>query len=404
MEKTIICIDMDAFFASVEQRTDPRLRGRPVAVIGSGHRTIITTASYEARRFGVKTGMTIYEAKRLCPSIIFVVGNNDKYTHTCRELEKIYRALTPYVEIYSIDEAFLDITGLEHLYGGPERVARLIKGRVREGFGIPCTAGIGPNVLLAKLACDMAKPDGIKRIRQEDAEAILENLPVGELWGVGQQTEKRLKAMGITTCGGLGRASASILRARFGIIGERLKAMGMGVWARPLITSEGEPDSIGHSTTLPEDIWNRPDIEAHIMRLSEMVGKRARDYGYIGKKVSITIRYPDFETFTRQKTLQMPTNDTHWIYIHALSLLDRIRLKDRIRLIGVRLAGLVKDHGQISLFLEDEKRNALLKAVDRIKDKYGDSSVTWAASLRCSIHDHKGVISPAWRPSGVRLY
>ncbi len=214
---------MDAFFASVEQQANPHLRGRPIAVVGSGARTVITTASYEARKFGVKTGMNIYEAKKACPHLIFVTGDNEKYTHTCKELTKIYNRFTPDMEVYSIDEAFLDITTTHHLFGGPETIGALIKKTIKDRFGINCTVGIGPNILIAKLASDISKPDGLRWIRPEDVPDVLEHLPVKELWGIGSKITERLAALGIRTCGELGRASASLLRNRFGIIGETLK-------------------------------------------------------------------------------------------------------------------------------------------------------------------------------------
>ncbi|MBI4839192.1 MAG: DNA polymerase IV, partial [Nitrospirae bacterium] len=163
---------MDAFFASVEQQANPKLRGKPIAVIGSGGRTVVTTRSYEARKFGVKTGMNIYEAKKLCPHIIFVIGDNEKYTYTCRELKKIYSRFTPDLEVYSIDEAFLDITTTHHLFGGPEAIGVEIKQEVKKQFGINCTVGIAPNILMAKLASDIAKPDGLRWIKQEDIQSL----------------------------------------------------------------------------------------------------------------------------------------------------------------------------------------------------------------------------------------
>jgi len=400
MSKIIICVDMDAFFASVEQRANPRLRGKPIAVIGSGGRTVVTTSSYEARAYGVKTGMNVYEARKHCPHIIFVVGDNEKYTYTCGELEKIYRRFTPDVEIYSIDEAFLDITGTNHLFGGPEAVGTTIKELVKKRFGINCTIGIAPNILIAKLASDLAKPDGLKRIRPEDVPSLLENLPVKELWGIGRQTEKKLEAMGIKTCGELGRTPVSILRRRFGIIGEFLKAMGMGMCMRPIGVDEGEVKSIGHGMTLPKDIYDRNEIASYILQLSEMVGRRARRHGYAGKTLSLTIRYPDFETITKQSTLPAPTNDTHTIYRGALSILDAIRLRDRVRLLGVRLSNITHESGQMSLFGETERRKNLLNAMDSINDRYGEFSLIWASYLRTL--EPPAVISPAWRPSGVK--
>jgi DNA polymerase-4 len=400
MPKIIMCIDMDAFFASVEQQSNPHLRGKPIAVIGSGGRTVITTSSYEARQFGVKTGMNIYEAKKLCPHLIFVVANNAKYTHTCTELGKIYARFTPHVEIYSVDEAFLDVTGTHRLFGGVEVMGKTLKGLIRERFGINCTIGAGPNILIAKLASDLAKPDGLMWVTPDGVAALLEDLPVKKLWGIGHHTEKNLEAMGITTCGKLGRAPVSILRRRFGFIGEILKAMGMGICERPVVMQEEKPKSIGHGMTLPRDIYERDQIEMYILQLSEMVGRRARRHGYGGRKVSLTIRYTDFHTFTKQTTLPSYTNNTHVIYRSALSILDALRLRDRVRLLGVRLSHLEKESGQMVLFDDMRRRRALLEAVDEVNDRFGEYKLTWA-SYRKKVEIPR-VISPAWRPGGVK--
>jgi len=202
---------MDAFFASVEQRDNPALRGKPIAVAGAGERTVITTSSYEARAYGVKTGMTTYQAKKLCPHIIFVTGNNKKYAEICTMLSEICLRFTPDIEIYSIDEVFLDITGSHHLLNGPENLGRAIKNTVKKELDITCTVGIGPNVLIAKLASDLAKPDGLRWIDENTIPSVLEILPVKKLWGIGSHTEEKLRAMGITTCGDLGQAPLSLL-------------------------------------------------------------------------------------------------------------------------------------------------------------------------------------------------
>ena len=190
MAGIILCVDMDAFFASVEQRDNPALRGKPIAVTGAGERTVVTTSSYEARGFGVKTGMTVYEARRLCPHIILVTGDNKKYARICGRLEEICLRFSPDIEIYSIDEVFLDITGSHHLFKGPENCARDIKETVKKELGITCTVGMGPNVLIAKLASDLAKPDGLRWISEDGVAAVLETLPVKKLWGIGAHTRK----------------------------------------------------------------------------------------------------------------------------------------------------------------------------------------------------------------------
>jgi DNA polymerase-4 len=402
MTSIIVCVDMDAFFASVEQQDNPALRGKPIAVTGAGERTVITTSSYEARSYGVKTGMTVYEAKRLCPDIILVVGNNRKYAEICVKLQEICLRFSPSTETYSIDEIFLDITGSHHLFNGPENLALAIKGAVRSELGITYTAGIGPNVLIAKLASDLAKPDGLRWITEDMAPSVLEALPVKKLWGIGSHTEEKLRTMRITTCGELGRAPLSLLTRKFGVMGERLKAMGNGKLDRPLEIVPPEPKSIGHSITLPKDIWKREEIIPCLLRLSERVGRRARRYGYKGKKITLTVRYADFKTFTRQTTLPASTNDTGEIYRSAMAILDGIHLRKSVRLFGVSLSALGKEENQLSLFQDPErdKRAAMAKAMDAVNDKFGEHSITFASTIT-EEKDHK-VISPAWRPSGVR--
>jgi DNA polymerase-4 len=401
MSRIFLCVDMDAFFASVEQHDNPDLKGKPIAVTGAGERTVITTSSYEARQYGVKTGMTPREAKKLCPHIIFVTGRNRRYAETCEKLETICDRFTPDRETYSIDEIFLDITGSHHLFGGPEEMARAIKETVKEELGINCTIGIGPNIPIAKLASDLAKPNGLKWIKKEMVASVLETLPVKKLWGIGPHTEEKLRAMGIKTCGELGAAPLSLLIKKFGVFGSQLKAMGSGILDRPLEPADSDPKSIGHSRTFEKDLWKREDIEPQLLSLSEMVGRRARRYGYKGKKVTLTVRYADFKTFTRQTTIPDCTNDTGEIYRTALSLFDGIHLTTSIRLLGVSLSAFGKNE-QLTLFEEPHRkdRDALLKAMDRVNDKFGENKITWAST----VNQKKGhsVISPAWRTSGVR--
>ncbi|MDH4027870.1 MAG: DNA polymerase IV [Nitrospirota bacterium] len=392
---------MDAFFASVEQQANPRLRGKPIAVTGSGHRTVITTRSYEARKFGVKTGMNIYEAKKLCPHLILVIGDNEKYAHTCKELSKIYAGFTPDVETYSIDEAFLDITNTHHLFGGVEATGTAIKKTVQERFGINCTVGIAPNILMAKLASDLAKPDGMRWIKEEDIRPVLKDMPVKELWGIGPATEQKLAALGIRTCGELGDAPAGLLRNRFGIVGETLKLMGQGICLRTLLVREEEARSIGHSMTLPEDIWRESDIDAYILKLSEMVGRRARRHCLTGDVISVVIRYRSFETFSRQSKIRTSTNDTHAIHSSAMKIIRGLKLSDRIRLLGVSLSGLrgSENPAQLQLLKECAKKGELLRAMDNINDRYGEHTISWAGYMPYS--SRPAVISPAWRPDGV---
>jgi DNA polymerase-4 len=404
--KLIMHVDMNAFFASVEQRCDPALRGKPIAVVGSAKRTVVTTASYEARKFGVKTGMNKFEAKKACPSLILVIGDNRKYIDASVRILEILKSFSPKVEAYSIDEAFLDITGCLKPFGSPEALARAAKERIREGVGLTCSVGIAPNKLLAKLASDMQKPDGLVIIDEAGKAKLLEDLPVGELWGIGPRLTEHLGRMGVKTCGQLGRFPASVLRERFGIIGERLRLMGQGVYSSEVVPigQEEEAKSVGHSTTLPADTSEKAEIKRYILKLSEMVCGRAREHCLKGSKVCLTIRYPDFYTFSRQKTLSAHTNDPRAIYASALAILESMRLRTAVRLLGVSISALAKGSGQMALFEEDRRREKLLQAMDEVNRSFGEYTVTWGTLLDegGESEDDTGVISPAWRPVGVK--
>jgi DNA polymerase-4 len=393
-------VDMNSFFASVEQQCNPRLQGKPIAVIGSNKRTIVTTASYEARAFGIKTGMTVPEAKKLCPHLILVTGNNKKYTDTCEQLISLYKHYTPMVEVFSVDEAFLDITGSTRLFGGEEEMARSLKEEIRGKLGLTCSIGIAPNKLLAKLASDWQKPDGLVIIRPEEIPSLLQDLPVKELCGIGPHLEKYLAAMGIKNCGELGRIDPDLLKERFGVIGERLHFMGMGIDNSQVIPLEKEEEikSVGHSMTLEKDIWNRELIALHLLQLSEMVGRRLRTYGYEGRTVALTIRYTDFTTFTKQRTLKDYIAHTTDIYQAALRILSSIRLEQAVRLLGVSVSNLGKRTVQLCLFEEGKKKALATQAMDEINGRYGEFTVTWGTLLLR--YHHAGVISPSWRPEG----
>lgn len=395
-------LDMNAFFASVEQQTNPELQGKPIGVIGRG-RTVVTTASYEARAFGVKTGMNTWQAKQACPHIIFVVGDNRKYADTSTRIMVIMREYTPLVEVFSIDEAFLDLTGSLSLFGSAERIAFLLKARILRELGLTCSIGIAPNKLLAKLASDMQKPDGLTIIPPDKVASILENLPAKELCGIGSKVEKQLARFGIQTCGQLGRYSVESLKRHFGVIGERLSQMGRGVDDSPVVPPEEEEEvkSVGHSMTLDSDISGRENLLKYLLQLSEMVGRRARRYGVTGKTIHVTVRYDDFTTVGRQQTRTDPTNLTETIYRMAVAILDTFDLGRPVRLLGVRITSLNHQGDQMSLFEEDRRIAKATAAMDEANSRFGDFTVTYGSILET---EEKGshVISPAWRPDGIR--
>lgn len=404
--QSIIHIDMNAFFASVEQRADPALRGRPMAVIGSKERGVILSPSYEARACGVKTGMMYWEARRRCPEIILVPADSAKYSHACERLIEIWKDFTPLVELFSIDEAFLDVTGCEALFGDPVRIAVAIKERTWAETGLTCSVGVAPNKLLAKLGSDMQKPDGLVLIAPDDVAAALEDLPVKEICGIGPNLTQSLAAMGIQTCGELGRTPLGKLTARFGIIGERLRDMGLGIDDDPVVTLEAqereEAKSMGHSMTLDEDCADTAMIGRHILQLSEKVGRRLRRGSYCGRTVCLSLRYADFHTFTKQKQLRRAVSHGLDIYAASLSIFRSIRLQQPVRLVGVSVSNLERDITQIPLFADERKRKFIAEAMDSVNDRYGDFTVTWGSLAERQCHER--VISPAWRPRGDRKY
>jgi len=376
VNKVIMHVDMNAFFAGIEQKANPRLQNKPVIVGGSPHsRTVVATASYEAREYGVKTGMPLSEARRLCPQAILVEGNSAKYIDTSLEIIKILNEFTDQVEIFSIDEAFLDVTGSQALFGKPIEIAREIKERLKKEIGLSCSIGIAPNKLLAKLASEMEKPDGLVEIEEEEVSKILASLPVEKLCGIGEKTASHLSQLGIRTIEELGNAPIDPLVHHFGIIGHLLKQMGKGRDVSRVVsyTEEGEVKSMGHSYTLPGDTWDMEMIRTVLLRLSEQVGRRLRKGRYRGRRVSLILRYSDFFTFSRDLSIPEYIDYGVDIYYVALRILKRIgRLAKAVRLVGVKVSNLISNCGQLYLLESYKKRKALTGAIDRINDKFGE--------------------------------
>jgi DNA polymerase IV len=381
MDRIILHVDLDAFFISVEQRDQPSIKGKPAAVCGSGSRSVVTSATYEARPFGIRAGMSVQEARQRCPSLILVKGNHSKYTETAARIFAILKDYTPLVEVASIDEAYLDITQSELLFKSAPNIAQSIKGRIREREQLTCSIGVAPNKLLAKLGSGLRKPDGLLVIKKEEIEELLKDLPVSKLFGIGPKMEKELNSIGIITCGQLGRFQGSYLTKRFGAIGERLHEMGLGLDDSPVVPFDEEEDakSISTSVTLEEDTSDPDFLKKTLLQLSERVARRMRKDGFYGKRVSLTVRYSDFYTFSKQKTLSNDVNSGNEIFRHAHDIFLSILHPKPIRLLGVGVSLLKKEWCQLGLFDKRERKDNLLKAMDRINERFGDWTLTWAS-------------------------
>jgi DNA polymerase-4 len=375
----ILHIDMDAFFISVEQRDNPALRGKPAAVCGSLSRSVVTSATYEARPYGIRAGMSTQEAKRHCPQLILVEGNHSKYTETAARIFSILKKFTPLVEVASIDEAYLDITESLLLYNSPFHIAQSIKSQIREREQLTCSIGVAPNKLLAKLGSRLKKPDGLVVIKKEDVGELLKDLPVSKLNGIGPKLAEALNSIGIFTCGQLGKFPVSLLSKRFGVIGERLHEMGLGLDDSPVLPFDEEEDakSISHSVTLEEDTSDPNILRKVLLQLSEKVSKRMRKEGFYGRRIAITVRYSDFFTFSKQKTLSKWVNSGNELFKLASGVFESIPHPKPIRLLGVGVSLLKKEWCQIDLFEKREKKDNLLKAMDRVNERFGDWTLTW---------------------------
>jgi len=385
-ERIIFHVDMDAFFASVEQSANPFYRGKPVLVGGhSLTRGVVCAASYEARPYGIHAGMSLKQAKQLCPHSIIVPVNSAKYSQTSKAIFKKLEQYTPQVEVFSIDEAFMDITQtLKFFYKTPEQLAHYLKQWVHNEFGITMSVGIAPNKLMAKLLSDVCKPDGLKRIYSHQIAQFLECLPVETLCGIGSRLKEHLNKIGIYTCGQLGKFSEDRLLREFGVIGSVLKNMGRGVDHSPVrvVGSEDEAKSVGHSYTLMEDCYEFREFKKYLLWLSERVARRLRRDDYQGNTVHLRIRFSDKRSFGRQHQCHYSMDEGPDIYHEALTLFNQINknnqaIKRGIRLIGVTVGDLCHAE-QGWLLAEIKKSSKLTKALDEINNKFGEFTAKWA--------------------------
>lgn len=371
---------MDAFFAAVEQHDQPAYRGKPVIVGGDPRfRGVVSTCSYEARKFGVHSAMPLKEAKSRCPQGIFLLGRMNRYHEVSGQVMTILRDYTPMVEQVSVDEAFLDVSGCEELFGDAEQIGRLIMKRIEDELGLTASVGIAPNKFLAKLASDLQKPRGFVVIRPETIREILDPLPVKKLWGVGPKTEQELHRMGIQTIGDLSRIPPDRLRKQMGEMGDHLYRLAHGRDERPVMPPE-EAKSIGHETTFRVDSDDRDFLQSVLLELAEKVARRMRQAGVVGRTINLKLRDSDFKTITRSRTLIEATDYEETIYHTVVELAEEARWGyKQVRLLGVSVSQLTdSDNQQLALFPGDEQDDlrGLHQAMDSLRDRFGESVIT----------------------------
>ncbi|MTD16524.1 DNA polymerase IV [Nakamurella sp. YIM 132087] len=383
----VLHVDMDAFFASVELLRHPELAGRPMMVAGVGARGVVLSATYEARRSGIRSGMPTGRARMLCPGLEIVPPDHRRYREVSEQVMAIFGDVTPLVEPLSVDEAFLDVSGARRSAGRPVHIARRLRERIRNDLGLTATVGLAASKFMAKLASGLAKPDGLLVVPPADVRPLLDPLPVRALWGVGPRTATSLESLGFTTVGEIARTDrAALMRAIGPAIGAKLHDLANGLDDRSVSTEHVEA-SIGAETTFETDLGDRRRIDLTLLELAEKTARRARAAGMRGRTVAIKVRYADFTTLSRSITLPAPTDLSGTVHATALALLDRINLIGRkIRLVGVRLEGLVpagEATEQLTLGEETEKpgwREAE-GVLDRVSARFGSAAVRRASLL-----------------------
>jgi len=388
--KTIFHVDMDAFFVSVEELFDPELKGKAVVVGGQRHeRGVVSAASYEARKFGVHSAMPLRTAAKLCPQAIFVDGHPDRYRQYSERAYEVLCSFTPLVEMASIDEAYLDMTGTQRLHGPVLEAAHSLHKKMKAETHLNCSIGIGSSRLVAKVSSAKAKPHGVLWVIPGQEANFLAPLDVRDVPGVGKVTEESLNALGIRKVGDFARFETSFLEERFGKWGLALagKARGedAGGWFDTEVAADVDAKSISHEHTYNEDTSDQTQLESTLMRLSEMVGRRLREHGFYARTIQLKLRYKDFSTITRAHTLPTPTQLDTEIFEQIRMLFRRNWKKNaEVRLLGVHASSFEELAGQGDL-LEDGRRQRwqqALSVADRLRDKFGESSVSLAAGMK----------------------
>jgi DNA polymerase IV len=381
--RRIIHVDMDAFYASVEQRDDPTLLTKPVVVGGKPNsRGVVSAASYEARKFGIHSAMPLAEANRRCPHAIFLPVNMNKYKEVSLQIRQIFMTYTPSVEPLSLDEAFLDVTGSTSLFGSANTIALTIKQRIQQELNLTASVGIASNKFLAKLASDLQKPDGFVVVQPDKVQEFLDPLSVERIWGVGKKTAEQLHKLNIKTVKELRCLELRYLTQLFGVLGSQLYQLAQGIDDRP-VESDRVAKSIGRETTFATNTVDRDVLEIELLKIAVEVGRRLRKEAFKGKTITLKVRYDDFRTVSRSNTFLQATDQDDVIYKEACNLLREVSLKQPLRLIGLTLHNLTdKLERQLSLFSETQKDNeTLTKVIDVLKEKYGEKSITRARLL-----------------------
>jgi DNA polymerase-4 len=382
---TILHVDMDAFYASVEQRDRPELRGRSVIVGGLGPRGVVSAASYEARPFGVHSAQPTAVARRLCPQGVFLPVRMEHYAQVARQIREILLSFTPLVEPLSLDEAFLDVRGSEGLFGPAPEVARRVKERIRAETALTASVGVAPNKFLAKLASDLGKPDGLVVVHPDRVAGLLAPLPVGRLWGVGAKSEKRLHALGLRTIGQLAALPERVLADHFGTAGRHLHALAHGRDERAVVPDR-EAKSISTETTFAEDVGDRTALRGWLLELVDELGGRLRKEGVRARTVELKVRSFDFRTRTRALSLREATDLTDRLWEAALVLFERSVTDELLplRLLGVGGSRLTRETAVQGELFDDGRRQreaALDRAIDAIRGRLGSGAVLRGSRL-----------------------
>ena len=376
----IIHVDMDAFYAAIEQRDRPELLGRPVIVGGKPRaRGVVAAASYEAREFGIRSAMPSARAVRLCPRAVFLPVDMRKYAQVSQQMMAILRRHSERIEQVSIDEAFLEVTDRVRDFAQAEQLARRINQEIRRELRLTASVGVGPNKFLAKLGSELRKPDGLVVIPPAEAEGFLDPLPVGKLWGVGPKTEKRLAEAGLKTIGQVARAPIEQLRRLLGAWADVVHELARGDDDRPVET-ERETKSVSSETTFPDDLYELKDLRRSLSELSEEVASRLRDEELRARTIAIKVRFGDFRTITRQTRLGEATDRAEVIRKTVYGLLDAVEGREQgIRLLGVRGSVLESGPRQLSLFdPQVQRRGELQRSISYLRQRYGRDAVKWA--------------------------